>query len=204
MQLSCKYVATCKKLASVRAAVQHRLPMAVDDCVVCTRPTQPKSCKILHSPANKDVLGVLEGYVAESADPTAVLPQSTWLCTACSRYLLKVSRLKDEVKKMEEIIRQQVLGICSRSGQLHITGSATTSFASRDDPTAVPRSVMTPAKRTADSHSGTETSSTPKRYRYSTTPVRRTLHRMQTPHGSSPAVTVSSKYNYLTNFCLFI
>ena len=52
MQLSCIFVATCQKLASVRAALQKNAgPMADDDCVVCTRPTQPKSRKISHSPA---------------------------------------------------------------------------------------------------------------------------------------------------------
>ena len=51
----------------------------VCDCVVqSTRLTKPRSRKILRSPANKDVLGILEGYVTEFADPTAVLPQSTW------------------------------------------------------------------------------------------------------------------------------
>ena len=47
------------------------------DCVVSTCPTKPKLCRILRSSANKDVLGNLKGYVAESANPTAVLPQST-------------------------------------------------------------------------------------------------------------------------------
>ena len=84
MHLSCRCVTTCRKLASVRAAV------VVDnncDSVVSTLLTKPKLRKILCSPASKDILGILEGYVAESVNPTEVLPQSAWLSGKCSRNL---------------------------------------------------------------------------------------------------------------------
>ena len=41
----------------------------ITDCVVIY---QPDSAKILCSPAKKDILGIMEGYMAELADPTAV------------------------------------------------------------------------------------------------------------------------------------
>ena len=61
MQLLCRCTAMCRKFASVRAAVQCRLNLMITVTVVSTRPTKPKSCKILRSPANKRRFGYLGG-----------------------------------------------------------------------------------------------------------------------------------------------
>ena len=161
-------------------AVGRELPV----CLLCRVSVKAKDRRKIHSATTGHVIPVLNEFVSElgllSTDP--VIHANAFLCRPCLRSVENLIKLREDVKKKEAELRQQMDKVREAYRLQRVN---TTEYQAEQQP-----HHRTPDKRPADV-AGLETPTfTTKQRRYNT-PIRKTLQTM-IPAGSSPAVAVSS------------
>ena len=148
-------------------------------CLLCLLVIKPKERLVLHNPASRHVITVLEGFLNElEPASTAALHADASICRSCVRSLEKFLRLKKDLAMIEEDIRLKM----DRLGAKH-------GLRRREAGLGQVAVQRTPEKRSADTAELGTSLASYKRRKYDT-PIRNMFERM-VPTGSSPVVAVS-------------
>ena len=106
----------------VMAAVNIEVDVSNADrrpmCVLCLRPIKAKERLILHNPASRHVIPVLEEFLSElySVPTAAVLLADSSICRTCMRSIEKYQRLRKDLSNMESEIRPKMDKLGERYG----------------------------------------------------------------------------------------